>query len=447
MATLARKDRGAWLIQFFDQNKKRRPIHLGKKFNEKTAQALKDVVEKIVYSRDNSTNLDKKTLAWIQEAPVEIQDKLAAVGLITKPEAHTAKELWDEFMRTKTDIKDSTMETYDRSRNRFFAFFKGEEQIADLIPARMRQWKEFLKTDIPQGRSEIVGFKESTVAGTLTKAKAVFNWAVRSGWLTASPLDGIGRGSFINRENDYFVTMEDYQRLLDACPCADWRAILALSRVGGLRAPSEILRLKWSDINWEMDRFYVTSSKTERHKGKEGRVVPLFPDLRSELEELFFLPSSEGAEYVVNRYRNPGQNLGTQFARIEQMAGLEKIPKPFNNMRASRSTEVYAEFGAFLESKWIGHSHKIARDHYLQVREEDFLRAVGKPVSNSGGMDNHQPDSRHSDDPTGESPKKVATAPNSLHDFSETLQDSLQQGVANARNGSQTSKKKASQTF
>jgi hypothetical protein len=61
------------------------------------------------------------------------------------------------------------------------------------------------------------------------------------------------------------------------------------------------------------------------------------------------------------------------------IAGLgQKIPKPFNNMRASRSTEVYAEFGAFLESRWIGHSHKIARDHYLQVRDEDFDRAVSR---------------------------------------------------------------------
>ena len=59
------------------------------------------------------------------------------------------------------------------------------------------------------------------------------------------------------------------------------------------------------------------------------------------------------------------------------MAGIEPIPRPFDNMRASRSTEVYAEFGAFYESQWIGHSAKVARDHYLQVREEDFERAVG----------------------------------------------------------------------
>ena len=85
-----------------------------------------------------------------------------------------------------------------------------------------------------------------------------------------------------------------------------------------------------------------------------------------------------GDYFQRNRYRDPERtNLGTQFARIVKIAGVEPIPRPFDNMRASRSTEVYAEFGAFYESKWIGHSTKIASEHYLQVREEDFERAVG----------------------------------------------------------------------
>jgi hypothetical protein len=105
-------------------------------------------------------------------------------------------------------------------------------------------------------------------------------------------------------------------------------------------------------------------------------VVPLFPELRIELERLFESDSSEGAEYVITRYRDPERtNLGTQFGRIVQLAGIEPIKKPFNNMRASRSTEIYNEFGAFLESQWIGHSAKVAKDHYLQVREEDFEKA------------------------------------------------------------------------
>jgi hypothetical protein len=129
-------------------------------------------------------------------------------------------------------------------------------------------------------------------------------------------------------------------------------------------------------VNWEKNRFYVRSPKTEHHAGKAGRLVPLFPELRIELEKLFESDSSEGMEHVITRYRDPERtNLGTQFGRIVQLAGIEPIKKPFNNMRASRSTEVYAEFGAFLESQWIGHSTKIAKDHYLQVREENFERA------------------------------------------------------------------------
>lgn len=164
----------------------------------------------------------------------------------------------------------------------------------------------------------------------------------------------------------------------------DWRVIIALARYGGLRCPSEVLRLRWEDVNWNRDRFYVRSSKTERYEGKDSRLVPLFPEVCKELEALFFhiADTSNPVEFVVNRYRDPERtNLGTQFARIVKMSGIGPIPRPFDNMRASRSTEVYVEFGAYLESEWIGHSSKVAHDHYLQVREEDFERASGRTVS------------------------------------------------------------------
>jgi hypothetical protein len=118
-------------------------------------------------------------------------------------------------------------------------------------------------------------------------------------------------------------------------------------------------------------------------------LVPLFPELYTELVKLFESESSLGMEYVINRYRDPERsNVGTQFARIVKMAGIEPIPRPFDNMRASRSTEVYAEFGAFYESKWIGHSARVARECYLQMREEDFERAVGEKPSTLAGENN-----------------------------------------------------------
>ena len=132
----------------------------------------------------------------------------------------------------------------------------------------------------------------------------------------------------------------------------------------------------WSDMLWDRDRFWVTSPKTEHHRGKDRRLVPLFPELREELETLFSMPSSEGKVLVINRYRRAEQILGTQFARIAKRAGLPEIPRPFDNMRASRSNEVYDEFGSHKESEWIGHSARIRKDHYGMITDADYTRAT-----------------------------------------------------------------------
>ena len=147
-----------------------------------------------------------------------------------------------------------------------------------------------------------------------------------------------------------------------------------------LRCPNEVLALRWEDVNWELDRFFARSSKTEHHDGKEGRWVPIFPELRAELEPLFFDRASVGKEFVITRYRDASQNLRTTFGKIVHRAGLEMFPRPFDNMRMTRSNEVYRKWGAFLESQWIEHSRQIRDDHYLSITDEDFSAAAGWSV-------------------------------------------------------------------
>jgi integrase len=136
-----------------------------------------------------------------------------------------------------------------------------------------------------------------------------------------------------------------------------------------------VLRLRWEDVNWGRHCFYVRSPKTERHKGKEGRWVPLFPELYLELRDLFEADSSEGKEFVINRYRSLKQNLRTTFDKIVKHAGLDVFPSPFRNLRMTRSNEVYRRWGAFKESQWIGHSGRVREDHYLSITDDDFEAA------------------------------------------------------------------------
>jgi integrase len=158
---------------------------------------------------------------------------------------------------------------------------------------------------------------------------------------------------------------------------------LFLSRYGGLRCPSEVLSLRRTDVDWVSERITVTAPKTEHHAGKGSRVIPLFPELKPILLRAFELAPS-GADYVVHAdYRQAALtssgwrncNLRTQFERIVKRAGLKPWPRLFHAMRASRETELAADYPIHVVTAWLGNTPRIAMKHYLQVTDADFERA------------------------------------------------------------------------
>jgi len=138
-------------------------------------------------------------------------------------------------------------------------------------------------------------------------------------------------------------------------------------------------------VNWEFNKFTVRSPKTEHHDDKESRIVPIFSELKTELETLFFMPESEGKEFVINRYRDPCQNLRTTFDKIVKRAGLSEIPRRFDNMRATRSNEVHDRWGTHKESEWIGHSARVRKDHYGMITDDDYIAAGQWEITDTKG--------------------------------------------------------------
>jgi hypothetical protein len=97
------------------------------------------------------------------------------------------------------------------------------------------------------------------------------------------------------------------------------------------------------------------------------------------------MPGNENREYVINHYKKRENiNLVDSFTRIAKRAGIGKIVRPFDNMRASRSTEVHREYGEKAESVWLGHSKEIARECYLMVNDDDYdADSTGRKVTQS----------------------------------------------------------------
>ena len=165
-----------------------------------------------------------------------------------------------------------------------------------------------------------------------------------------------------------------------------WKVILALSRYGGLRTPSETLSLRWDDIDWEMNRMSIPEPKVEHHEGRGIRSCPIFPELRPILDEAFEI-FGDKSEYVVAapQYRAAANtamgwknsNLRTEMTRLLRRAGVSSWPRLFHSMRASRQTELQREFPLHVVCSWLGNSPRIAQQSYLLVTEDDFAKAAG----------------------------------------------------------------------
>ena len=94
--------------------------------------------------------------------------------------------------------------------------------------------------------------------------------------------------------------METYRRLIDGCADAELRVLLAFYRIGGLRL-GEAFEARWEDVDWAAERFTVRSPKTER-SGKDRRLIPLFPELRQELETLH--SETRAKDFIVVKRRD-----------------------------------------------------------------------------------------------------------------------------------------------
>ena len=186
-------------------------------------------------------------------------------------------------------------------------------------------------------------------------------------------MDGLTVGR--NEKRDCFISLVDAEKVLEACPDAQWRLIFALSRYGGLRCPSEHLGLRWGDVDWERNRLTIHSPKTERHDGGESRTIPLFPELRPYLDEVWE-QVEPGTEWVITRYRESNVNLRTQLLRILDKAGVKPWPKLFQNLRSTRETELAQSYPIHVVCAWLGNSQRVAAKHYLQVTDADYERAA-----------------------------------------------------------------------
>ncbi|MEQ1905598.1 MAG: tyrosine-type recombinase/integrase [Pirellulaceae bacterium] len=376
MASIARDKNGCRRILFVSSDGKRPTIRLGK-VSQRTAEGIKYRVEQLLEALNFNRSMEADLVQWIKDLEPTLAKKFARAGLIPNSDAKPVGKLGPfltDFTQRRIDVKPATKEVWSQVVRNLIEHFGSDRELTAVTEADAEDFKMFLVSQ---------KLAPTTVSKRLQFARMFFRAAKKRKLIAENPFAEVSAKAVMRQDRQRFITREETDRLMDACN-PTWRVIVALSRYGGLRCPSEVLSLRWDDIDWAANRIVVRSPKTEHHVGKASRTIPLFKELLPILLEASEL-APKGAVYVVDgRHRESANtaggwrncNLRTQFERIIRKAGLTPWPRLFHAMRASRETELAKDYPIHVFTAWLGNTPRIALKHYLQVTDADFERAA-----------------------------------------------------------------------
>jgi integrase len=393
MASLS-KDKGkrgvTYRVLFKAADGQRKPIRLGPVTAKQAATILAhfDQLERCLI--DGSAP-PTQTAAWLAEISDTLRAKLVAHKLAApkaapvideRPTGPTLAELVEAFKdRPKwRDKKPTTRTNYELHFRHILAGLGADTPVADVTETEAEDLHGYLGEAKPKG----AGLCRASANRFCDTASMLFRFAVRSRLVGLNPFEEVKRG-VVASANKTFVDAPTSRLVIDAMKNSQWRLLVALARWGGLRCPSEPRMLRWGDIDRERNRMTVRSPKTEHHHGHESREVPLFPELVPYIDARF--AEAEPGEFVLPMMQALGCTAyRTQLDRTVRKLKLDRWPRIFHSLRATRQTELEQIYPSYVVCKWMGNSEIVARKHYLQVTDDHFATAARIPAQQAAEL-------------------------------------------------------------
>lgn len=361
---IKRKDgRTAYKLRFY-RNGERQCVSFDASYTRQDVELASTMIEAVLIAERHGNPVDRVTSTYFEHAPLDLQRRFTACGIIAARRVQTLGAAWQEFFEEKCEtVAPSTQQIWRTIGQRLMTLFDSSRVLRSITEHEAKNSRKRL--------SEV--YAEATVCTTIGRFRTFWLWAIDRGIVDVNIYAGVKKGSDVNRTKDFQIPAEWTERILDACPSQNWRTLTALWRVGGLRQQEPLL-LTWECVNWEHKRLLVPSPKTSRYEGRESRLIPLFPVLERELQASFEI-AKVGEPFIIPTNRR--QNFDSGFKRILFFAGLTPWTKLFQNMRASAENDlIEAGYPEHVVGAWLGHTKKVQNRHYLRVLDEYFNRAT-----------------------------------------------------------------------
>lgn len=374
MASVSTQSNGRRCVQVI-VGPTRHSIRLGK-VSAKDASTACGHIEHLMNAKTLGAPIPQATAEWLKILTVAIRQRIAKAGLCEPvvierqqkqhpTDAHplSIRGIVDAYMNRRTDLKPGTIVTMRHAAARFVSIIGAERLISGVHVSQAKDCH----------RHALGKYSRASVAKMVKVARQVWEDAIERRIIHENPWRKIKAGSMENPSRLRFIDRATIDKVIELAPTVESRLMISLARYAGLRCPSEHHKLKWSDIDWAENRMLIHSPKTDRHANKHARWIPIFPEVLPHLQAAF--DAAEPGQVFVFKRRS-AVNYRTSFERMIKRAGFTPWPKLFQNLRATRETELAAEFPLHVVCQWIGNDVMIAKKHYLQVTDADFQKAA-----------------------------------------------------------------------
>jgi integrase len=367
MAFVSVDHRGARIV-FYDHNNVRHTLRPGP-ISKRAAESIARHIEALVAAKIAGVAVRQETAVWLRNIGGVLRDKLQRLNLIEAQRTVSLGELLSEYIGLRKDVRPQTLFHYNDTRRNLLEYFGADKQLSSFTEADAKAFQFWLSQK----------YAPNTARRMLARAKQFFTFAVDRRYINENPFRVLrGLSVKANKARDHYVTYDEMLRLLEVLPTWEWKTLLVLGRICGVRIPSEIVNLEWQHVNFDKGTIAIYAPKTDTY-----RICPMFPEARWCLSQLFET-AQEGSRFVFERlrplickpYGTKNANLRTQLQRYILRAGLVPWPKPFQNLRVSAVCDLIQNFPAPLVHQWVGHTAEVSQEFYVRMTPAALERAT-----------------------------------------------------------------------
>jgi integrase len=346
-----------------------------------------------------SSKTRKEVQDWLKKTIAQVDDGLTYHGANT-----TLKDFLEGWLVSiQETIRSGTFNQYEMTCRRHIFPFLGNLMFKDVTPMRIQELY------ISKSKA---GTGARTIQVIHTVLHKSFEHAVKLGMIGRNPTDAANPPRYLPEEMKFYDETQ-VSRLLMAARGDRYEVLYHLAIVTGLRQ-SELLGLKWSDLNWQKrtlkvqrqlkrnhhDQGYFTTPKTKAGKRSIDLGVETIRKLHCQYDRQRLERLEAGNRWEENDLIFPSiigtpldqYNLLKRFKRFIQSVGLPEIR--FHDLRhTAASLMLNHGIPAIVVARRLGHSKvSITLDTYghllpeIQSAAADLMDDLISPVE----VDLHQ---------------------------------------------------------